>query len=69
MFKENQRVDHTFQLIKKITPVIVVLYMLFCWFIIRKSAHDTARSKSNFSLVTNGNLAVQEGAITLKSAP
>ena len=66
MLKESQRVDKMFQLIKRITPVIVVLYMLFCWFIIHRSSHDSLRPKPNFSIVINGSLAVQDETMALK---
>lgn len=60
MLKEIESPDQMFRLIKRITPVIVILYVLFCCLIIRKSHQDPLLNKSNLSIVVDRSLALQE---------
>ena len=50
MWKDGPHVDQMFRLIKRITPVIVILYILFCCFVIRKGSQPQ-HNKINYSLV------------------
>lgn len=64
MWKEGPQVDQMFRLIKKITPVIVLLYILLCCFVIRKGSQPQ-HNKTNYSIVINSSLAIQPaGAAT-----
>lgn len=64
MWKEGPQVDQMFLLIKKITPVIVVLYIIFCCFAIRKGSQPQ-QNKTNYSIVINSSLVIQPaGAAT-----
>lgn len=49
-----------FRLIKRVTPVIVILYVLFCCLIIRKSQQNFLLNKPNLSIVAGRSLALQE---------
>ncbi|MBE7171566.1 MAG: hypothetical protein INR73_13310 [Williamsia sp.] len=59
MWKEGPQVDCMFRLIKRVTPVIVILYILFCCIVIRRSS-QSMHNKSGSSLFLNGSLAVQQ---------
>ena len=63
MWKEGPQVDQMFRLIKKITPVIVILYILFCCFAIRKG-YQPQHNKTNYSIVINSLAVQQAGAAT-----